>query len=142
MRVKAVVDTNIWISALLNAGGPRKITELIEPGFFTPVVSKEIIEELVTVVNRPRLAAKIQEERTSRLIALIRKTAIIVEFSEIPKVSRDPKDDVFLACAMASSADYLVTGDKDLLCLKEHGKTRIVSPAAFLIFLESVAPES
>ncbi len=142
MRNKAVIDTNIWISALLNPGAPRQITEFIELDLFTPVVCKELIDELTNVVNRPRLVAKIQEERANRLISLIRMTAIMIELSEIPSVSRDPKDDVFLACAMASSAEFLVTGDHDLLCLNEHGDTNIISPTDFLAILKHVEPDS
>ena len=63
--------------------------------------------------------------------------AEIVELANIPAISRDPSDDKFLATAAVAEADYLVTEDKDILVLKEHGRTAIVSAAEFLAALES-----
>jgi uncharacterized protein len=60
----------------------------------------------------------------------------VVEPPETPPVSRDPKDDKFLACARFAAADYLVTEDKDLLVLNTYTGTRICQPAEFIALLE------
>ena len=54
---------------------------------------------------------------------------------QVAAISRDPKDDIFLACAAASCADFLVSGDEDLLFLAEHHGTKIVTPSEFLQIL-------
>lgn len=56
---------------------------------------------------------------------------------ELERISRDPKDDIFLVCAATANCDFLVTGDKDLLVLKAHKRTKIVTPAKFLSILSS-----
>jgi predicted nucleic acid-binding protein len=104
--LKAVVDSNVFISALLSSAG------------------------------KPRLAAKVTPVQVNRLIDLLERKGILTEPEQIPPVSRDPKDDVFLACAAVSDSDYLVSADKDLLDLQTHGRTQIVRPAEFLSILE------
>ena len=66
----------------------------------------------------------------------LKKVAILVRLDVIP-ISRDPKDDVFLACALASRSDFLITGDDDLLVLGEYYGTDIVTPSRFLEILAS-----
>lgn len=133
MLVKAVVDTNVWVSAAQNpVGTPRRIAEAFEADLFVMVYSNKMIAELVRVLARPKFAGKIDVDQAGRFVALIKRTAVFVQATDIPTTSRDPKDDVFLACSLASNADYLVTGDKDLLTLKEYGNTKIVTPAEFL----------
>lgn len=137
MLVKAVVDTNIWISALLNpAGAPRQIAERFEAEQFAIICSIELIAELANVMCRPKFASKINSDQAKRFIALLQRKTVLVQLQDVPSVSRDPKDDVFLACAAVSDSDYLVSGDLDLLDLQTHGRTHIVCPAEFLEILE------
>ena len=88
------------------------------------------------LLSRPKYAAKIQPAEAFKLMQLIEEIAILVKLDYIPQVSRDPKDDMFLACAAVSDSDYLVSGDLDLLELQTHGRTQIVRPAEFLSILE------
>jgi len=138
--VKAVLDTNIWISALIAAGAPKKLVEAwLAEGSFILVYPRWLIDELQNVKSKPRLAARIHPADLQNLIALIEEDGFLVDPQHISAASRDPKDDVFLACAHASEAEYLVTGDNDLLCLSEHHGTKIVTPRQFLDFLTSAA---
>jgi uncharacterized protein len=136
--VKAVLDTNIWISALITAGIPKKLVEvwLTEESFIV-VYPQWLLDELRKVPSKPRLAARIRQEDLQNLIILIEEDGFLVEPEEVSSVSRDPKDDVFLSCAQASGADFLVTGDNDLLCLTCHHETLIVTPRQFLGSLKS-----
>jgi putative PIN family toxin of toxin-antitoxin system len=135
--VKAVVDTNVWVSSLHNpAGVPRQIAERFEADLFVLVCSNELIAELVRVLARPKFAKKIHKEQAERFVALIQRKAVLIQLPDVPPVSRDPKDDMFLACAAVSASDYLVSGDSDLLDLQTHGRTQIVRPAEFLSILE------
>jgi len=85
------------------------------------------------------LRRKIERDRADRLIALIKKRALFVDLkSAILPVSRDPKDDVFVACAFHASAEFIVTGDNDLLCLQQYEKTQIVTPRQFIEFLQTI----
>jgi uncharacterized protein len=135
--VKAVIDTNIWIRALLKPGIPRQIADTLEADLFTLICSKELLEELERVWKRPQIAVKISEGHARRLITLIKTTALFVELQHIPAVSRDPKDDIFLACAALSQSDFLVSADDDLLCLASHEHTQIVTPREFLEIITS-----
>ena len=137
MLVKAVVDTNVWVSALLNpAGAPRQIAERFEADQFALICSNALIAELAEVLARPKFARKIQTDQTERFIALIQRKAVLIQLQDVPAVSRDPKDDVFLACATVSDSDYLVSGDLDLLDLQTHRRTKIVRPAEFVSILQ------
>lgn len=87
------------------------------------------------MLARPKIASRIDQQDAEQLIELLKARAIFVLTETIPAVSRDPKDDVYLACAAAGDADILITGDQDLLVLKVHGRTRILTPAEFLDLL-------
>ncbi|MGD9684710.1 MAG: putative toxin-antitoxin system toxin component, PIN family [Candidatus Obscuribacterales bacterium] len=141
MPIRAVVDTNIWVSALLTPGKARQLLHYAIAERFELYSSVELLAEMIRTLNRPKITALVDEEDIDELISVIQDTSIVVDIRSIQPISRDPNDDVFLACALAARAEYLVSGDKDLLCLKEHGKTKIVSPAEFLAILESTLPE-
>jgi len=134
---KVVIDTNIWVSALIATGNPKKILDawLIE-GLFTVVYPQWLIDELRNTKSKPRLAARIHPDDLQGLILFIEEDGFLVNLEKVAAISRDPKDDPFLACAQAGDCDFIVTGDDDLLCLKTHGRTRIISAAEFLKILE------
>jgi putative PIN family toxin of toxin-antitoxin system len=101
------------------------------------VYSKALFGEVVEVLSRPKFAGKFSQEDVVALLRLIQQASLLIEVPSVEIVSRDPKDDPLLACAKAAEADYLVAGDEDLLCLQEHGKTKIVTPAQFVEILKS-----
>ncbi len=134
--LKAVVDANVWISGLIvSQGQPGKVIDLFRAGAFAVCFSVDLLDELQEVLKRPKIAARIDELDGVQLIELIKSQAIVALVEAVPAVSRDPKDDAYLACAAAVDADVLITGDQDLLVLKTHGRTRILTPAEFLIIL-------
>ncbi len=134
---KVVIDTNIWVSALITTGNPKKLVDAwLIHGLFTVVYPHWLIDELRNITSKRRLVARIHPDDLQRLINFIEEDGFLADFEHVPAISRDPKDDPFLACAQAADCDFIVTGDNDLLCLKTHGRTKIVSPAEFLRILE------
>ena len=134
--LKVVVDTNVWISGLiLRQGQPAKVINLFRSDAFAVCCSSALLQELHDVLSRPKIAARIHQPDAQQLIDLLQAKAIFVLLAAIPTVCRDPKDDVYLACANAVDADFLITGDQDMLVLKVHGRTAIVTPTRFLSML-------
>ncbi|MGI8690720.1 MAG: putative toxin-antitoxin system toxin component, PIN family [Thermomicrobiales bacterium] len=101
------------------------------------IVSEPIVLEVLDVLRRPavvRLFKTLPGRDVAAIVAIL-TDAEFVEVREIPAVSRDPKDDKFLATAVLAGADYLVSEDQDLLVLQEYSGVRIVNAATFLSLL-------
>lgn len=102
-------------------------------------VSKEIRDEIEDVLNRPKLRAKftaLTDERVQEVMAIF-DTGLQVSLGEIPAVSCDPKDDIFLATAAEAKADYLVSEDQDLLVLEDYQGIQIINALELLNILEN-----
>ena len=101
-------------------------------------VSKEVLQEIFEVLQRPEVVflAKSTTNLDKRKVIEIVAEAEAVEITDVELVSRDPKDDKFLATAKAAKADYLVSADKDLLDLKEYKGIKIIDAETFLHILE------
>lgn len=136
--LKAVFDTNIFLRALINPHSRcgRLLDEFTAD--YELILSPAIIYEILEVLHRPKLRAKfpqISQLQIVHLIALFEQ-AHVVEPSETPSASRDPKDDKFLACAVYAAVDWLVSEDKDLLVLNPYQDIQICQPAEFISLLE------
>jgi len=140
-KLKVVIDTNILISSTITSKGkPNQVIKAWEKGLFLLVISDQILEELRDVAKRERLRNKYRlfPERI-HVLAENLKIGVekIVPLSEqrLSISSRDAKDNILLACSFGGEADYLVTGDRDLLDLSGNpklGSLKIVSPKEFL----------
>jgi putative PIN family toxin of toxin-antitoxin system len=128
-----VVDTNVWVSALLNPRGfPARLLQAFLEGRFTPVVSRELLQELADVLSRPRLWRSFTR-RLSRLdLRLALSVRLVYQLVAalllhtlgqtgrwvVPrgdtKGCRDPRDNMFLEAALCGNARYLVSRDDDL----------------------------
>ncbi|MBI4533002.1 MAG: putative toxin-antitoxin system toxin component, PIN family [Candidatus Melainabacteria bacterium] len=139
--LKIVIDTNLCISALLNPGNPQRIVDLLTTDTFQAFYPALLLEQLQDVAARPKIAARISSERLAQLLAVIQRNAIQVMLETTPAICRDSTDDAFLECARLADCDYLVSGDKDLLILQNHGRTRIIAPAEFLQVLKVAIPK-
>ena len=129
--IKAIVDTNIFISGLLCGGFPQKLLDAWEDGEFQLITSDKIIEELVSVLDEPRFDETIDEDASARLITLIKRNAIIVHPTHAIRICRDPKDNMIIETALAAKADTIVSGDKDLLELGKYQDIKILAPKDF-----------
>jgi putative PIN family toxin of toxin-antitoxin system len=112
--LKVVLDTNIWIRALLGGRVTLPVLEAWRAGRFQVLISEPLLAELEEVCQRPRLKKHITREDAQDLLDLLRWSAIQVEPTTIPPQCRDPKDHPFLATAIDGGADALISGDSDL----------------------------
>ena len=131
---RVVVDTNIWISFLIGkrlAGLHRHM----DSGRIRIVTCNEQLTEIANVLCRPRIRKYISEEQAEEFLDLLLDAAMLVEPEAGPELCRDPKDDYLLYTAMAASADYLVSGDNDLLTLKQIDGTQIIPYTDFDILM-------
>ena len=139
--LKVVLDTVVFVRALINPHGPSGQILFLHSAKYELQFSAPTRAELLEVLQRPAITRKIKTAgavEQPRLLALVGQ-APIVALGQVPPVSHDPKDDVFLATAEAVQADFLVSEDQDLLVLGSHGNTRIVNAAAFLHVLERIS---
>ena len=130
--IRAVLDTNILVSALLFRGATSRFVPLWQEKWFVPLVSKAVVEEYLRVLAYPKFRLSMEEVK-----ALVERQLLPfthpVEVTEVPLVIReDPSDDIFLACASAGEAQCIVSGDRHLLALRKYGKISILSAADFL----------
>lgn len=135
---RVVIDTNLVLSALVfSRGSLVRLRRAWQAQRFTPLVSKTTVGELVRVLAYPkfRLTA---EERAELLADYLPYCASILVPNPPPRTPpcRDPFDVPFLELALAGSADVLVTGDADLLCLASDFACRIVNAEDFLILID------
>jgi putative PIN family toxin of toxin-antitoxin system len=96
------------------------------------VFSEELLTEFLDVAKRPKFRKYISSSDIAELLNSINKYALYFEVDEIQQICRDPKDDFILALAKVSNADYILTGDNDLLILKKVGKTQIITITSYL----------
>lgn len=137
--MRVLMDTNVFVSYLLSSsrrptGVVATIVEAAFDGAFDLLVSEESLEELLlTLTTKRYLAERIGVDQARGFIADIRAvgTTLPPITDPLPRIVRDPKDDYLLAYALVGQADYLVTGDDDLLALSAVDRLRIISPAAF-----------
>lgn len=137
--LRVLFDTVVFVRCLINPFGLWGKLVFGRSREYRLVLSRPVIEEIVEVLARPELTAMFRSLAGLDLRAVLDllAQAEIVELGTIPATSRDPKDDKFLATALAGAADYLVTEDHDLLVLTEHAGTKIVTAATFLDLLET-----
>ena len=134
-KLRVVLDTNVIISGLINPKGPPgEVLKALKAGRFILVTSQAINEEILEVMDRPRLRDKygLADHMFDIAFILWERAEVIAKLPTV-KASRDPDDNKFLEAALGGLAHYVVTGDiKDLLSLVEYEGIRIVSPEQFL----------
>jgi len=114
MTLRVVIDTNLWIRALLGGRVTLPLLEAWNANRFTVVVSQALVDELDEVWRRPRLRQRIDSEDADRLLEQLRFRSDMVELTTVPPRCRDPKDHPVLATAIDGDADAIVSGDADL----------------------------
>ena len=134
--LRLVIDTNVLVSAVLKPDGLQRTVFLLattKPARW--YVSKAILQEYSAVLARPEL--KIRKSLRLQFIQLIKNHTYPVKPSHLPKVATDPDDNIFLECADAARADYLVTGNQRHFP-KFWKKTKVINSREFL---DIVAPD-
>ncbi|UZQ82886.1 putative toxin-antitoxin system toxin component, PIN family [Thermoanaerobacter sp. RKWS2] len=137
--MRAVIDTNVLISAFISKKSyPAKVIDYWVLNKFDPVVSKEIVEEYANVLARDKFAVfGTIEKRLDLLNRLLSFDWVLFVYpkQKIEVIKEDPKDNIFLECALEGSCDFIVTGDNHLLQLKEYKNIKIVKAEEFVTIL-------
>lgn len=129
-NVKVIFDTNVWISFLI---GKRlaKIKQYISNGNIVIITTEQLLTEIKTVTSREKLKQYFPKESVKELIELLETIAEKVEINPTHFINRDSKDNFLLDLIDFSKADYLVTGDKDLLEHNPFKTAQILTTADF-----------
>ncbi len=132
--LRVILDTNLWISYLISKR-LRKIDALFEENGVTLIFSDELMEEFFEVAQRPKFGKYFTSADLENLLALFDVYGEWVQVVSSVDLCRDAKDNFLLALAKDGKADYLITGDQDLLIIKKFEDTDILTYAEFEIRL-------
>ena len=128
--MRVVFDTNVLIAAFLTEGVCSKLLVRARRREFELYLSEDIILEFERNL-RTKFSFSPAEIKNARGVLMEASGKIVAKVSSVVPVCRDTEDDKILACAKQTDADYLVTGDQDLLVIDPYGRTRIVTPRNF-----------
>ena len=140
--LRVVLDTNVLVSGVISEkGAPRRILDVWKKEHFVLVTSIAIIAEIVRVLHYPHIKNKyrLKEDDIQSVETTLANDALVLEDMYKVRRSRDPEDDIFLACALEGRADYIVSGDPHLLEIKYYHGVQIISPSQLLEILEPEA---
>lgn len=135
--MKVVFDTNVLVSAFVTDGLCSKLLKRANRGAFKIYISPFIFQEFQRSL---KIKFLLSQTEIKEAVSLLKEVTNIVnpeeEGAQVTGVCRDKDDDFVISCALASSAHYIVTGDKDLLTIKEYKGIKIISPRDFELFFD------
>ena len=134
--MRVILDTNVLLGALISPHGPPdRIYRAWRRARFELVTSTEQLDELRRASRYPKLKSLLPAHRVGSMVNNLQRAIVLNAVPPLPEdvILNDPNDAYLLAIALASKAEYLVTGDRraGLLQLGSMGRTRIVTPATF-----------
>jgi len=132
-KIKVVIDTNVFISSFFNRNGtPGKIIDLWKTEKIVLCISSPVLEEYIEVLLRLGFNEKTDLKELLEPFQKQFNISASLKSVKISAVKKDPEDDLFIECAVANNADYIVTGDKHLLNLGHFRNVKILPPADFV----------
>ena len=131
---RIILDSNLWISFLITKDFTKLDTILFSKQAIL-LFSNELLDEFITVVKRPKFKKYFNNSDITSLISIIEKYAEFVSVKNKLTICRDEKDNFLLSLAKEGNADYLITGDNDLLSIKKLGQTKIITITEYLAIL-------
>lgn len=132
--IKIIIDTNLWISFLIGKE-LKELKNLLVEETIQVVISEEILQEIIIVTQRPKLQKYFPRNKVDELIQILQTIGLFIIISTEVSICRDPKDNYLLALAKDSNANFLVTGDQDLLMIERFENTEIVTYQQLLVRL-------
>jgi len=133
--MKIVIDANVIISSFFWGGNPRFVLERVIAGIDELFISKEILNEIETVVGRPKFHA--DKEKITYFINSIEEIGNkIVPRIQVKNGSRDKTDNKYLECGITADVDFIISGDIHLLELIEYEKIKIVTAKDYLSLVQ------
>ena len=130
--IRVVIDTNVFLSALLFGGTPGKLIPLWKSGRIQPQLNKEIVAELLRVLAYPKFELSETEIQYLLFVEILPFCNTVSSKSGSVIIKEDPSDDIFLRCCEISKAKALISGDSHLLDLKFYQNVPILTPSEFL----------
>ena len=131
-KIRVILDTNWYISATINKRSRRLLYQLLTNNNIVILFSDEILKEYRLVIGRNKFRNVVSHQQVARFMNLAISKIKNIEIKSNLTGSRDPNDNFLLSLSHDAHADYLVTGDKDLLVLEEIGSTKIMLMGDFL----------
>ena len=128
---KVIIDTNLWISFLISKEYTF-LDDLLEKEKIELLFSEELFSEFIAVTKRPKFKKYFSKNDIKQLTRIINKYGTLISVTTNINKCRDHKDDFLLNLAIDSDADFLVTGDQDLLDIKKIGNTKILTIRSLL----------
>jgi len=129
--LRVVIDTNLWVSYALNPLKSHVRTILVNQEIEL-LTSEEQVVELSEVLRRPKFQKSFLEYPMDQFLVMFKEAVLSIPITSKVTVCRDPKDNFLLSLVKDGNADYLLTGDADLLILDVFGSTRICTIRVFL----------
>ena len=130
-HLKIIIDTNLWVSFIIS----NKLTlldRLLLSKKIRLLFSKELLNEIASTITKPKLKKYFANNGLEEMLMALEPFIDLIEVRTSISICRDPKDNFLLELAQDGKADYLLTGDKDLLEIEKFGKTKIISISTFL----------
>ena len=134
---RIVIDTNVVISALIFGSSSSMKAFTLAKLRGTILISNDVLSELINVLSRSKFDRYITSEIREDFLASLILEAEIVRITEKITACRDPKDNKFLELAISGYADYLLTGDQDLLVLHPFRNLQIITVSTFLNYFDN-----
>ncbi len=132
--MKIIIDTNIWISVFINKDFQSFIKKILENDIQI-ISSSQQIEEISSVLTRPKIVVHIDKNLVGEFLVLFLKSVEIVKSNVKISDCRDEKDNFILEAAVSGKVDFIITEDNDLLVLNPYRDLRIVCVKDFYQFL-------
>jgi putative PIN family toxin of toxin-antitoxin system len=130
---RVVIDTNVFISALLNPlGTPKKVIN-IAVSQFTILQSEATYQELATRISKKKFDKYLEKDDKLDFLSSLKNRSLFVDIWHETRVCSDLDDNKFLELAVSGMAQYIITGDKELLILNTYQGIPIITPAEFLV---------
>ncbi|MGI0045746.1 MAG: putative toxin-antitoxin system toxin component, PIN family [Nitrosotalea sp.] len=134
--LRVVLDTNVLVSAIISTGKPRKLFQMGIDGKYQIITSREILDELLRVIQRPKF--QMTRGDVIRTVSALMETGESVHVtSSFEVISNDPDDNIIINTAHDGNVDYIVSGDKDITHLKNFEKIKTVTVDEMLKILKS-----
>ena len=134
---RIVIDTNVVISAFIFGSSSSMKAFTLAKLRGTILISNDVLSELINVLSRSKFDRYITSEIREDFLASLMLEAEIVPITEKITACRDPKDNKFLELAISGHADYLLTGDQDLLVLHPFRNLQIITVSNFLNYFDN-----
>ena len=131
-NTRLVLDSNLWISYFFGKHVRTYLDQILGDTRFDLLISQKGMEELTIVLARPKFQKYMTPEQIESLMILIHRRSIFIDVTSEIALSRDTKDDYLLALSLDGNANFIITGDNDLLVLGKYQQTIIMKIADFI----------